>query len=71
MYLIENQSTYLTVGLRYPFSKCLRSYQLPANGEVIDQYFEEEVLKTYKIKDRDPACSLHITGKKHATLKKF
>lgn len=60
-------------GLHYPFysKKCLRTFQPPENGEVRDQYFEEEVLKTYKIKDRDPACSLHITGEKHATLKKF
>lgn len=61
------------MGLHHPFypRKCLRNFQGPENGEVGDQSFEEEVLKTYKIKDRDPACSLYITGEKHATFKEI
>lgn len=70
---VESYLNIPDMGLHYPFysRKCFRNFQSPENGEVRDQPFEEEVLKTYKIKDRDPACSLHITGEKHATLKKF
>lgn len=73
MSLIESHLNIPDMGLHYPFysRKFLRSFQSPENGEVGDQSFKEEVQKTYKIKDRDPACSLHITGEKHATLKNF
>lgn len=50
--------SYLNVpdsGLHYPVysGKCLRSFQSPENGEMKDQSSEEEVVKTYKIKDKE------------------
>lgn len=55
--MIESHLNIPDKGLHYPFysRKCLRTFQPPENGEVRDQYFEEEVLKTYKIK-RQRSC---------------
>lgn len=60
------------MGLHYPVysRKCLR-FQTPENGEIRDQSFEEEVLKTHKTKDRILHAAYTLQERNMQLLRKF